>query len=157
MILSFRKCRFPTKRQTLLFFRKKKGGGVESDGIQESPQLVQSGHQSGPDASGFEPTAFIWLWTMQNFHLFWVFNPLHLLRQRWTNKRWHKSWPHKTVSLISMNSLICIISKGCLSFQDIFSKLTENGCFLIWLSCFDKSFIPISFLTLSPSYPSESN
>jgi len=27
MILSFTKCRFPTKRQTLLFQKKKKGGG----------------------------------------------------------------------------------------------------------------------------------
>lgn len=52
--LGFIKCRFSTKRQTLLFFKKK----GESDGTEERPQLVKFGHQSGPDSSGFEPTAF---------------------------------------------------------------------------------------------------
>lgn len=150
MILSFIKCRFATKRQKNSSPFRRGGGKRESDAIQDpscfnlAPKVVQT------------PLA------LSSYHLLdcgqcRAIHPLHLLRQRWTNKRWDKPWPRKTVSLISMNSLICIISKGCLSLQDIFGKLTENGCFLIELSCFDYSLVPISFLTLSPSYPSESN
>lgn len=45
---------FYQKTNSSLFFKKK----GESDGTEERPQLVKFGHQSGPDSSGFEPTAF---------------------------------------------------------------------------------------------------
>lgn len=34
------------------------GGKGESDGTQERPQLVKSGHQHGPDSASFGPAAF---------------------------------------------------------------------------------------------------
>lgn len=111
-------------KKTLLFSVAGRGGEGESDAIQDpscfnlAPKVVQT------------PLA------LSSHHLLdcgqcRALHPLRLLRQRWTNKCWDKPWPRKTVSLISMNSFICIVSKGCLSLQDIFGKLTENGCFLI--------------------------
>lgn len=53
-ILGFKNADFLPKDKLFSFFKKK----GESDGTEERPQLVKFGHQSGPDSSGFEPTAF---------------------------------------------------------------------------------------------------
>lgn len=101
----------------------------ESDGTQERPQLAKSGHQSGPNSSGFEPTTSSFDCPQCRAFLFWALKPLHLLHLRRKNKCWDKSWPHVTVSFISKNSLMRIISKVC-SILKTFSATDSTDFFI---------------------------